>query len=31
MDSAAFFEFVARELPEVLKCWDEYRASGAAD
>src|SRR6516165_1233536 len=26
---ATFFEFVSRELPEVLKRWDEYRAGGA--
>ena len=25
---ATFFEFVSRELPEVLKRWDEYRAGG---
>ena len=25
---AAFFEFVAKELPEVLTRWDEYRAGG---
>jgi DNA-binding transcriptional regulator GbsR (MarR family) len=25
---AAFFDFVSRELPEVIKRWDEYRASG---
>ena len=23
---ATFFEFVSREMPEVLKRWDEYRA-----
>jgi DNA-binding transcriptional regulator GbsR (MarR family) len=27
-EHAAFFEFVSRELPEVLKRWDEYRAGG---
>jgi DNA-binding transcriptional regulator GbsR (MarR family) len=27
-DHATFFEFVSRELPEVLKRWDEYRAGG---
>jgi deoxyinosine 3'endonuclease (endonuclease V) len=27
---AAFFDFVAKELPEVLTRWDEYRASGPA-
>ena len=26
---ATFFEFVSRELPEVLKRWDEYRAGDA--
>ena len=26
---ATFFEFVSRELPEVLKRWDVYRAGGA--
>ena len=26
---ATFFEFVSRELPEVLKRWDEYQAGGA--
>ena len=26
-EHAAFFEFVSRELPEVLKRWDEYRAA----
>ena len=25
-EHATFFEFVSRELPEVLKRWDEYRA-----
>jgi predicted transcriptional regulator len=25
---AAFFDFVSGELPEVIKRWDEYRASG---
>ena len=25
---ATFFEFVSRELPEVLRRWDEYRAGG---
>ena len=25
---ATFFEFVSREMPEVLKRWDEYRAGG---
>ena len=29
-EHAAFFEFVAKELPEVLTRWEEYRASGAA-
>ena len=28
-EHATFFEFVSRELPEVLKRWDEYRAGGA--
>jgi DNA-binding transcriptional regulator GbsR (MarR family) len=28
-EHAAFFEFVSRELPEVLKRWDEYRAASA--
>ena len=28
-ENAAFFEFVAKELPEVLTRWDEYRASAA--
>jgi DNA-binding transcriptional regulator GbsR (MarR family) len=27
-EHAAFFEFVAKELPEVLTRWDEYRACG---
>jgi DNA-binding transcriptional regulator GbsR (MarR family) len=27
-EHAAFFEFVSRELPEVLKRWEEYRAGG---
>ena len=27
-EQAAFFEFVAKELPEVLTRWDQYRASG---
>ena len=27
-EHAAFFEFVAKELPEVLTRWDEYRAGG---
>ena len=30
-ENAAFFEFVAKELPEVLTRWDEYRASRPAD
>jgi len=30
-EHAAFFEFVAKELPEVMTRWDEYRASGTAD
>ena len=33
-ENAAFFEFVTKELPEVLTRWDEYRASvrpGAPD
>jgi hypothetical protein len=25
-EHATFFDFVSRELPEVLKRWDEYRA-----
>ena len=25
-ENAAFFEFVAKEFPEVLTRWDEYRA-----
>jgi len=29
-EHAAFFEFVARELPEVLTRWDKYRASEAS-
>ena len=29
-ENAAFFEFVAKELPEVLTRWDEYRASRPA-
>ena len=29
-EHAAFFDFVARELPEVLTRWDEYRAGGGA-
>src|SRR6516162_5570018 len=28
---ATFFEFVSRELPEVLKRWDEYQATMTAD
>jgi DNA-binding transcriptional regulator GbsR (MarR family) len=27
-EHATFFDFVSRELPEVLKRWDEYRAAG---
>ena len=27
-EHATFFEFVSRELPEVLKRWDEYQAGG---
>ena len=27
-EHAMFFEFVSREMPEVLKRWDEYRAAG---
>ena len=27
-EHAMFFEFVSREMPEVLKRWDEYRAGG---
>jgi DNA-binding transcriptional regulator GbsR (MarR family) len=29
-EHATFFEFVSREMPEVLKRWDEYRAGGRA-
>ena len=29
-ENAAFFEFVAKELPDVLTRWDEYRASRPA-
>jgi DNA-binding transcriptional regulator GbsR (MarR family) len=29
-EHATFFEFVSREMPEVLKRWDEYRAGGPA-
>jgi DNA-binding transcriptional regulator GbsR (MarR family) len=29
-ENAAFFEFVAKELPEVLTRWDEYRANRPA-
>ena len=28
-EHATFFEFVSRELPEVLKRWDEYQAGQA--
>ena len=28
---ATFFEFVSRELPEVLKRWEEYRAASAGE
>jgi hypothetical protein len=28
-EHATFFEFVSREMPEVLKRWDEYRAAQA--
>jgi DNA-binding transcriptional regulator GbsR (MarR family) len=27
-EHATFFEFVSKEMPEVLKRWDEYRAGG---
>ena len=32
-EHAMFFDFVSREMPEVLKRWDEYRATrpGAPD
>ena len=30
-EHAAFFEFVSRELPEVLKRWEEYRAASAGE
>ena len=30
-EHATFFEFVSRELPEVLKRWDEYQATMTAD
>ena len=29
-EHATFFEFVSREMPEVLKRWDEYRVGGRA-
>ena len=29
-EHATFFDFVAREMPEVLKRWDEYRVVGRA-
>jgi DNA-binding transcriptional regulator GbsR (MarR family) len=29
-EHAAFFDFVAKEVPEILTRWDEYRASGSA-
>ena len=29
-EHAAFFEFVAKELPEVLTRWDQYRAGGVS-
>ncbi len=29
-EHAAFFDFVAKELPEVMTRWDEYRAGGAS-
>jgi DNA-binding transcriptional regulator GbsR (MarR family) len=30
-EHATFFEFVSREMPEVLKRWDEYRAARPAE